>query len=342
MKRVRSADLSVGAKHDTFSGVEGGGTLANAAAEMPPLRRAGRRRWWWFIAALGLVWLVMQWLPARGVVSAPNPFRASAPGQPLVLAHRGGAGLFPENTLEAFAGAAAMGCDGLEMDLRLTRDGVLVTCHDLTIDRTSDGRGRVREHTLEELRSLNFGARFAAPDGTRPYQDQPARLATFAEVLERHADLLLVVELKDRGEDGQAAAHELARLLARHGQPGRCLVASFDEATLAAFRSASGGRVPVSASTPRARNFVLCNLARLDWLAPAGDLALQLPTRRAGIALDRPRLVRAAHRRKVAVHYWTINDPAEMRRLAALGADGLITDRPDLLAEVLGGAAPEQ
>jgi glycerophosphoryl diester phosphodiesterase len=83
---------------------------------------------------------------------------------------------------------------------------------------------------------------------------------------------------------------------------------------------------------------VICNKALLDWFAPTADQALQIPVAASGFQLDTPRLIRAAHRRNVAVHYWTINDATEMKRLIELGADGIMTDRPDRLLEVLAAA----
>lgn len=290
------------------------------------------------LAALALVWIVVQFLPPCGAVPGRNPFRAREAGRPLIIAHGGGLGLQPENTLEAFAVSAALGCDMLEMDARLTRDGVLVTHHDATVDRTSDGQGAVIEQTLAELKALNFGYRFRDAAGAYVYREKPARLATVEELFARFASFPMVIELKDRDEAGRRASAALAALIARFKMTNQVLVASFDDATLDAFRMATGGRVATSTAKAQTRQFVLLNLLRLDRLWPGGAVAAQVPSdprEAAGFKLARPGFVRAAHARNMAVHYWTVNDPDEMRRLIRLGADGLITDYPDRLKAIL-------
>jgi glycerophosphoryl diester phosphodiesterase len=287
------------------------------------------------IAALALGVAALQFLPPRGVVPGKNLFRARDGGRPLIIAHGGSLGLYPENTLEAFAGSAALGCDVLEMDLRLTREGVLVTHHDAGIERTSDGRGLVIDQTLAQLKAWNFGHHFQDASGAHPYRQKAARIAALEEVFQRSSPMPMVLELKDREAAGTRAAAKLASLLERYHLESWVLVACFDDATLAQFRRASRGRVLTSTARRTTTAYVLLDRLWLDWLAPAGAAALQMPVAHSGLRLDRPGLVRAAHRRNMAVHYWTVNEPDEMRRLIRLGADGLITDRPDRLKAVL-------
>lgn len=284
------------------------------------------------LLALGLV--LLQFLPARGVVAGPNPWRPKAGQRPLVIAHGGGQGLQPPNTIPAFENSVALGCDALEMDLHVTKDGVLVTLHDETIDRTSDGTGRLNDFTLAELKEKNFGFKFKDPAGNRPYRNQPVRLATLEELFTRFPAMPMIVELKDRGANGVQAAAELVRLIGKHRRTN-VIVAAFDDVTLDEFRRQSAGRVPTASPMERTRMFVICNQGWLDWFAPGGDHALQIPVAASGFRLDTPRLMRAAHRRNLAVHYWTINDAAEMKRLIELGADGIMTDRPDRMLAVL-------
>jgi glycerophosphoryl diester phosphodiesterase len=288
-----------------------------------------------FAATGGVVFLLLQLLPARGVVPGANPWRPPAGQRPLVIAHGGGQGLEPPNTLAAFTRSAALGCDVLEMDLRLTRDNALVTLHDATIDRTSDGTGRAIDFTLAELKARNFGFKFKDPSGARPYRTQPAPLATLEELFTRFPAMRMVVELKDEGAAGVRAAANLARLIERFQRAGNVIVASFHDDTLEEFRRQSGDKVFTAAAMARTRQFVVLHKCGLDWLAPTGDQALQIPVAASGFQLDTPRLIRAAHRRNLAVHYWTINDAAEMKRLILLGADGIMTDRPDRMLAVL-------
>jgi glycerophosphoryl diester phosphodiesterase len=293
-------------------------------------------KWIWIVALAGVVVTVgLHFAPQWGHVPDANPWRP-APGRPvLVIAHGGGQGLQPPNTLQAFDYAVSLGCDALEMDLRITRDGVLVTLHDETVDRTSNGAGRVADLTLAEVKALNFGARFKDPSGAQPYKDNPARLGTLEELFTRFPSMPMVVELKDRGTNGVRAAQVLARLIRRFQRVTRTIVASFDDDTLERFREISRGEAFTAGALGETKSFVLETRAWLDGWHPVAFDALQIPVAKQGYRLDFPGLVAAAHRRNLAVHYWTINDPAEMRRLIALGADGIMTDRPDLLRQVL-------
>jgi glycerophosphoryl diester phosphodiesterase len=290
---------------------------------------------WISVAILCLLFLLVQLLPPRTTVPGQNPWRPSAGQHPLVIAHGGGQGLYPANTLPAFEYSATSGCDALEMDLRLTKDGVLVTHHDATIDRTSDSSGRVIDLTLTELKARNFGYKFRDSGGTQPYLENPARLAALDELFQKFPSLPMVIELKDRGADGAKAAEALATGIERFKMTSRVIVASFDDATLERFQRASHGNVFTAPAMNRTKALVILSRLGLDWFAPAGNQALQIPVEKYGHRLDFPGLVRAAHRRNMAVHYWTINEPEEMKRLIRLGADGLMTDRPDILRQVL-------
>lgn len=281
--------------------------------------------------------VALQILPPRGRVQGENPWRPQPGGPPLLIAHGGGQGLRPPNTMEAFENSVSLGCDVLEMDLRLTRDGALVTLHDETIDRTSDGTGRAIDFTVSELKTRNFGFKFRDPEGKQPFRDTPARIAVLEELFQRFPTIPMVLELKDRGTTGAIAASALRALIDRHHRAKTVIIASFDDQTLAEFRRLTGGGVFTACGMATTRSFVMMNLARLDWFAPVGYQALQIPTTKLGYQLDTPRLIRSAHDRNMAVHYWTINDPEEMRRLIRLGADGLMTDRPDLMRKVLSG-----
>ncbi len=292
------------------------------------------------IAALAVAWFTVQVVPPRGAVPGLNPFRARANGRPLVIAHAGGLGLNPENTLEAFAASAALGCDMLEMDLRLTKDGVLVTHHDATVARTSNGSGAVIDLTLAELKALNFGYRFRDSSGTQAYRERPAHLATLEELFQQYRNLPMVIELKDRGEVGLRAGAALAALIARYERTNGVLIASFDDATLNAFREVTRGGVATSSAKAQTRAFVLLSLLRLDRLWRGGAEAAQVPANpreASGFKLARPGFIRAAHARNMAVHYWTVNETDEMRRLIQIGADGLITDYPERLTAIVPG-----
>ncbi len=249
-------------------------------------------------------------------------------GAPLFFAHRGGAKLAPENTLPAFEAAVERwGCDILETDVQLSRDGELVVIHDPTVDRTTDGAGAVAEMTWAELKKLDAGYRFLDVEGNPSFRGRGLRLLSFSELLERFPDTRLNVDAKS-----PAATPLLVKAVEAHGARHRVLLASeYEEGRAHRF----GYRGPVSATRRQIRSFYLSH--RLPFGGPytPGTDALQIPFRWEGRQVTTPRLIREAHRRNLPVHVWTVDDEETMRLLLAWGADGIQTDRPDLLARVL-------
>lgn len=247
---------------------------------------------------------------------------AQAPGSAVIgFAHRGGAG-HPEltgleNTLVAFRHAAALGFDYLETDVRLTRDGVLLAFHDAVLDRVSDLTGAVADLTWEQVSRASIGGREPVP-----------RLADLVDAL---PDALLNIDLKSR--DAVAA---LADFLAERGLEGRVLVGSFSQRRLDRFRRLTGGRVATGATPLEVAAFRMLPSGWLaDLLTRHRVAALQVPHRRGPVTVATAGLVRRAHAVGVPVHVWTVDDPEEMRALLSRGVDGLMTDRTDLLREVL-------
>lgn len=258
----------------------------------------------------------------------PRPGHPYLAGAPLLFAHRGGAALAPENTLEAFRRAVEnWGADVLEMDVRLTRDGELVVIHDATVDRTTDGSGAVRDHDLRTLRRLDAGFSFEDAAGDTPFRGKGVEIPLFHDVLEAFPDVRLNVDAKERD-----AAPALVRAIEAHGAVDRVLAASADEECRA---QRFGYRGPTSATTRQVRLFYYLHRLPLGGpYVPRTD-ALQIPDRWEGRAVTTPRLIRAAHAKNLPVHVWTIDEPDAMRRLLAWGVDAIQSDRPDVLARVL-------
>jgi glycerophosphoryl diester phosphodiesterase len=264
-------------------------------------------------------------------VRSARPYLAS--DHPLFFAHRGGSALVPENTLVAFEHGLSYGADALETDVHVTRDGEIVVIHDATVDRTTDGTGPVAGFTLDELRALDAGFRFT-PDGghTYPFRGMGVTIPTLREVLERFPATRINIELKFSMQESE---DRLWRIIQEHGAEDRVLVASFSLAPLARFRALTGGRVATSAATPEMRSFLLAAYSRrARRLRPAYD-ALQVPETWRRIPIVTPVTVAAAHELGLPVHVWTVDDRPDMERLLAMGADGLMSDRPDILAEAL-------
>lgn len=263
------------------------------------------------------------------------PFRRPRPGHPffggapLLIAHRGGAALAPENTMAAFDQAVnRWDADILEMDVRLTADGMVVVIHDPTVDRTTNGTGPIREMTWAQARDLDAGYRFRDPEGRHAYRAAGTRIPLFEEVLAALPDTRIIVEPK-----AAEAAEPLVRAIRAHNAEDRVLIGAEFEVTRAGARGYTG---PWGASRRHAARFWFLHRLRLAgrWYAPAVD-GFQLPERSGRIHVVTPPFIRAAHAANIPVHVWTVNDPADMRRLLRWGADGIMTDRPDLLAEVL-------
>jgi len=254
-------------------------------------------------------------------------------GWPVNLAHRGASALAPENTMEAFRIAVEAGAGGLELDVHLTRDGYGVVIHDATVDRTTSGTGAVAEMTLDELRGLDAGHNFG-PDGgrARPYGGQGLRVPTLAEVLEEFPDVSINIDIKDAYPGVEETVLGVLRDV---GAEERALVVSTPHGIVRRFRKLSGGRISTGASKREITAFYILSRLYLELLIrPAYD-ALQVPLQHRGIPLVTRRFVEAAHARGVRVDVWTINQADEMRRLLDLGADVIMTDRPETLAGVL-------
>ncbi len=258
----------------------------------------------------------------------PRPGHPYLAGAPLFFAHRGGAGLAPENTLEAFSSALqTWGADVIETDVHLSRDGVLVVIHDDTVDRTTEGTGRVADLTWEALRRLDAGHGFTDPEGRPSFRGRGCRILRFEELLEALPGVRINVDAKAR-----EAARPLVDLLHARGETDRVLYAS-------EFHDMRGRRMgyrgPSSATRTQITRFYLTHrLPGGGPYTPRTD-AFQIPWRWEGRQVTTPRFIREAQRRNLPVHVWTVDDPEIMRTLLRWGVDGIQTDRPDLLARVL-------
>jgi glycerophosphoryl diester phosphodiesterase len=259
-----------------------------------------------------------------------KPYLDSA--RPLCFAHRGGAALWPENTLLALRGAVELGVSYLETDVHLTRDGHLVVFHDQRLERTTDGYGFIRDFSLSELQELDAGFRFS-PDGkTRPWRGKGLRIPLLSEVFEIAPHVRLNVEMK---QSKVGLPRALWRFIEEHEVHDRILVAAAEAGLAREFRMFSRGRVATSASALEVIEFWSAARVGLGRVVPLHYDALQVPPSYHGLEVVTERFVRTAHARGLQVHVWTIDEPAEMRRLLALGVDGLMSDRPDRLLEVM-------
>jgi glycerophosphoryl diester phosphodiesterase len=241
------------------------------------------------------------------------PFYVS--DRPLVFAHRGGCALGPENTIKAFDTGLAAGADGLELDVHLSADHVVVVHHDETLERRTNGTGPVAARTAAELARLDAG------DG----QGVPA----LRDVQRRYPDVPIIIELK---VDSAAMGEAVARVVTDAGAVDRVCVGGFGARGVAAARAAAPG-LASSASHLEVR----WALYR-SWIGwPARHLpygGFQVPETAQGHRIVSPRFLRHAHRTGLKVQVWTVDDEADMRRLLDWGVDALISNRPDLAVRV--------
>ena len=256
-------------------------------------------------------------------------------GWPVNFAHRGGAKIVPENTLEGFREGLRVGAGVLELDVHALADGTVVVHHDETVDRTTNGSGAIREMTLAEVKRLDAGYRFT-PDGGRtyPHRGEGVKVPTLKEVYREFTDVPINVEIKGKRPDIEETVW---RIIEGAGAEERTLVVSEDSGTIRRFREASGGSVATASSSAELIFFWLLSRLRLIGLSKPSYQALQGPETYKGLRIVTPELVRGAHERGLRVDVWTIDHEPDMRRLLGFGVDGIMTDRPDILTRVLRG-----
>lgn len=234
---------------------------------------------------------------------------------PIPFAHRGGAADGLENTVLQFRRAVELGYRYIETDVHTTRDGKLVAFHDSTLDRVTDGAGRIADLPWDDVRHARVGGKEPVP--------------VFEELLETFPEVRWNVDLK-----AEPALHPFLELIERTGAWDRVCVGSFSEARVIRAQRLAGPRLATSYGTRG-----VLNLRLRSWGVPAAlrrsAVAAQVPEAQSGIQVVDHRFVRAAHARGLQVHVWTINDPQVMHRLLDLGVDGIMTDHIDTLRKVM-------
>ena len=233
----------------------------------------------------------------------------------LVYAHRGGAALRPENSIEAFDHGASLGADGLELDVHLSSDGVVVVHHDRTLERTTKGKGRLVDHTAAQLAALG--------------------VPLFTEVLDRYRSMSLIVELK---VDNPRLVRQVVYDLRAAGAIERAALGCFHSNPLHAAR-----KLEPALSTGSSKRETRWAVYRswVGWpLGTVGYREFQVPERSGLTPIVTRRFISQAHQAGLPVKVWTVNDPSDMQRLVEWGVDALITDRPDLAVPIVRSLKP--
>ncbi len=252
--------------------------------------------------------------------------------RPLVIAHRGGAGLAPENTLEAFRLSDELGADVLELDVRMTSDGKLIVFHDSRVERTTNGRGAVENLTLAEIKKLDAGFRWTKDDGkSYPYRGRGVRVPSLRDVFETLPKANLNIELKS---DTPSPVNRLCGLIREFDAAERVIVAAAMHSVLAQFRRECIG-VATSASASESTGFLALYKIGLSKNFDARMQAFQIPRYLGSMEVVTRDFVAASHERNLKVQVWTINKREEMKRLIEIGVDGIMTDYPDRLLETI-------
>lgn len=293
------------------------------------------------LATLAVLGLVLGAGPARAARAVPAPAAASEatlrrPARagaraPLVVAHRGGAALAPENTLGAFANAIRLGAEWVECDVHLSRDSAVVVMHDPTVDRTTDGHGELRDLSLADLRALDAAAH--AP-GAHAREPVPT-LAELLDLARGRIGVQVEIKLDARGRRDPGIERRVVDLVNARGMRSQVIVISFDVPTLREvkridpaittgfllgddwFRDRGGDGARTLADA--------IGMTGADWFLPAAP-----PVDSA--------LVRAAHARGVRVGVWTLDRPEDLAKWSAIGVDAITTNRPDALLRLRAGA----
>ncbi len=310
-----------------------------AEINIPSQKKPRKKRKGWLVlgtiaGTIGTLGLIFTFFPVHKHTT--KPFFENG-GLPLVIAHQGGEHLAPSNTMIAFEQAVNMGVDVLETDIHITNDGHLVAIHDPTVDRTTDGTGHVADMTLEEIQKLDAGYRFVDLEGNNSFRGKGVTIPTVEELFKAFPDTRIEIEIKDTNppEKYEEIARKLWELAVQYKREDTLLVASFDQEILNTFDSFTEGRVALVGGRQEITRFVLFHKLFVRNLYKPEVDAFQVPLQESIFDLTNQRLIRDAQRSGVQMHYWTIDDKETMRYLLERGADGILTNRPDLLLEVM-------
>ena len=255
--------------------------------------------------------------------------------RPLVIAHQGGDGVWPGDTMFAFEQAVEIGADVLEMDAHITKDGRIVLMHDEKVDRTTDGTGLIEDLTLEELKQFDAAYDWSNDEGkTFPYRGQGIQVPTLDELFQKFPQMRYVIEIK---LTENPIDKPLCDLIRKYDMQDNVMIASFHDVAMQNFRQACP-EVATSASRGEVTRFVILGKIFLSGLITPQYESIQPPYDPAeskNIPIMTKRFIREAHAKNLAVEPWTVNDPALMKQYIEWGVDGIMTGRPDLMIQLL-------
>jgi len=245
----------------------------------------------------------------------------------IPFAHRGSCELWPENTLHAFEKAGHYNCRHIETDIRLSRDGEIVIFHDETLERTTNGTGKISDKDWKELQQLDAAYNFN-PQANFPLRSKGIRIPSLQEAMETFPQMKFNLDLKQAGME-----KAVAQLIERNNYHDRVCLASFHGRRIRRCRKMLSKPVEISSGSVGAVFYWFASRIGIS-LSP--DIsASQVPLRQWNLTFADQKFIQAAHRAGIQVHVWVVNEPGDMQRLIGQGADGIVTDRIDLLNEIL-------
>ena len=278
------------------------------------------------LTALAIVYLLLRLMPGHTPVSDIPYFTSSGVS---VIAHRGGRGLRPGNTIEAAVNAVNLGSDVIELDVHLTADQILVVRHDDNINTTTNGTGLIRFMSAEDIGQ--YSANFHSVDFPNKKFREDIKVPTLESMFEKLPNKRYLIELKPKDE---LTADALCTLVKKRQLEEQVIVASFHSETLKYFREQCP-IVPTSIGQSEMVWLVLLERLNLGHLFKTESYSIQVPVSYGGYRILSPSLIDLAHRLNMRVDVWTVNSPEVMREVINMGVDGIITDYPDRLISIL-------
>ncbi|MGU3342747.1 glycerophosphodiester phosphodiesterase family protein [Staphylococcus succinus] len=252
---------------------------------------------------------------------------------PYILAHHGGMAVRPENTKLAFDNAVAHNIDGFDISMRITKDNQLIVFNDTDVDRTTNGSGKVSEHTLDELQNLDAGYHYTDINNFKPYEAHPdARILSLGELLDLYPNQVISITLSDNpnSSHGQLIPKLLYKIIVTHDAQERVLVSSAYKEHIDQISKLSNGFIAIGARPCEiAEGFSKFNLG-LGHMFQTNAHTFHMPVAIKGVKLNSPRFIHWLNERNIVPSYYGVNNLDLMNDLLFHGAHTLITDRPDL------------
>lgn len=258
-------------------------------------------------------------------------------GRPFVIAHKGGSHLAPEHSMLGFEKSAELGVDGFQVDIRLTKDEEIVLFSDETIERTSTSSGFIKDYTLAELKQINFGANFECLDGNKIYEEDHIDVVTLREVLEKYTDKVFVIDMKDNPDtyEGSLMPSKLWRLIEELGVSNQVIVTSAYSEQIDRFNLYAQNRVALGAGDAEITKAYTAFTSQFGHLYNPKVDVFVIPLKSSVMNFDSPKFIQFLKDLNVPVIFKGVNDLVTMSRLTRTGAQGVITDRPDLAQPLL-------